>query len=64
MSSGGKGGNCMKKCVNGTMIEMTAEEVAELEGLRASIVEEPTEQDELNADLIKRVNNIELDLGR
>lgn len=54
----------MKKCVNGTMVEMTETEIAELESLRAGIIEEPTGQDKINAELIKKVNNIELDLGR
>ena len=55
----------MYKCLNGIMIEMTAEEVAELEALRASIpADQPTDQDEINADLIKEVNGIKIDLGR
>lgn len=54
----------MYKCVNGEMIEMTPEEIAELEALRAGIVEVPTGQEEINATLIKEVNEINLDLGR
>ena len=46
------------------MIEMTSEEIAELEAFQAGIVETPTEQDEINANLIKEVNEINLDLGR
>ncbi len=54
----------MYKCVNGELIEMTAEEVVELEALRAGIVETPTEQDILNAGFTKDINEIKIDLGK
>ncbi len=54
----------MNKCVNGAIIEMTAEEITEFEAMRAEIVEAPTEQEQINADLIESVNDINIDLGR